>query len=161
MPTLSHQVSEVVQVLSSECFAERYALTLKLMLTNSRRKTGTLSTVPGTPHHNHGMGSTLPSQPTNTSPAMGEFEGGLQNLLNLPQMAVGMGDGVNNDAQIFGDSFAWPNEFSPSSLPTWLQDNVSYSCCAANTQSFADLGLPLDGSDSLFLPLEYDSCRKC
>jgi hypothetical protein len=41
------------------------------------------------------------------------------------------------------DGFAWPNEFSPSNLPVWLQDG-----------NFTDLGLPQDGSDSLFLPLE-------
>lgn len=128
MPSLSNQVSEVVHVLSAECFAERYALTLKLMLSNSRRKTGTLSTVPGTPHGGHNNGNTLPAHPSNASPVMGEFDGGLQSLLSLPQMNDNIGDGASNDWPLFAggtEGFAWPTEFSPSSLPTWLQDNVS------------------------------------
>ncbi|BEJ18183.1 hypothetical protein CspHIS471_0704600 [Cutaneotrichosporon sp. HIS471] len=130
LPTLTTRVSEVVHVLSAECYAERYALTLKLMLSNLRRKTGAISTVPGTPRGKEGG---LPENPNGE-----ELQDGLQSLLTMP-----MNEG---DYPLFGDSidgFAWPTEFSPSNLPTWLQDN-----------SVTDLGLPVDGSDSLFLPLE-------
>jgi hypothetical protein len=131
LPTLSSRVSEVVHLLTTECYAERYALTLKLMLANFRRKTGAVSTVPGTPRGGNAGG--LPEKPNGD-----ELQDGLQSLLTMP-----MNEG---DYPLFGDGidgFAWPTEFSPSNLPTWLQDN-----------SFTDLGLPVDGSDSLFLPLE-------
>lgn len=159
LPTLSSRVSEVVHVLSAECYAERYALTLKLMLANFRRKTGAVSTVPGTPRGGHSMSGTLPDNPANGSEAVGDFEGGLQSLLSLP-LGEGLGEGVNSETwPLFGDGvdgFAWPTEFSPSNLPTWLQDNVSCKIMPVLTsQSFTDLGLPVDGSDSLFLPLEY------
>ncbi|TXT04932.1 hypothetical protein VHUM_04015 [Vanrija humicola] len=130
LPTLSNQVSEIAHVLSAECFAERYALTLKLMLSNFRRKTGALSTVPGTPRGGNYLSDHLPTNPPTGSEAVGD-----------------LADSMGGDAwPVFSDAtegFAWPNEFSPSNLPTWLQDN-----------NFADLGLPVDGSDSLFLPLE-------
>ncbi|KAL1405192.1 hypothetical protein Q8F55_008817 [Vanrija albida] len=147
LPTLNNKVSEIAHVLSAECFAERYALTLKLMLSNFRRKTGAISTVPGTPRGGHYLSDTLPTNPSTSSEAVGDLAGGLQSLLSLPAMGDGLGDGMGGDTwPVFSDTtdgFAWPNEFSPSNLPDWLQDN-----------NFADLGLPVDGSDSLFLPLE-------
>lgn len=129
LPTLNNQVSEIAHVLSAECFAERYALTLKLMLSNFRRKTGALSTVPGTPRGGHYLSDHLPTNPPTSSEAVGDLAGGLQSLLSLPAMGDGLGDGMAGDAwPVFSDTtegFAWPNEFSPSNLPTWLQDNVS------------------------------------
>lgn len=147
LPTLTSQVSEVVHVLSAECYAERYALTLKLMLANFRRKTGAVSTVPGTPRGVSSMSGTLPDNPANGSEAMGEFEGGLQSLLSLPNMGEGLGEGVDSEAwPLFGDSidgFAWPNEFSPSNLPTWLQDNVSSTAVSyANPPELHRSGTP-------------------
>jgi hypothetical protein len=41
--------------------------------------------------------------------------------------------------------FTWPNDrgiFSPSAIPVWLQE-----------QSLADLGLPVNGSDGIFLQM--------
>lgn len=125
---LTSQVSEVAHLLSAECFAERYALTLKLMLSNLRRKAGAVSTMPGTPRPGaatvgtftggtHSAG--LPQGEANPELSAAELDQGLQSLL-LPAMEVEdwpMLDG--------SDGFAWPNEFSPSNLPTWLQDNVS------------------------------------
>lgn len=141
LPVLISQVSELAHVLSSECFAERYALTLRLMLANFRKKAGVLSTVPGTPRYNQQQpGQTLPTVPTS------ELDTGLQSLLALPQM--GMGDTTEGlgewNLDIGMDGFAWPTEFSPSALPVWLQDG-----------NFTDLGMPLEGTDSLFLPLEW------
>jgi hypothetical protein len=74
LPTLNAQVPEVAHVLSSECHAERYALTLKLMLANFRRKSGAMSTVPGTPRAlpNHNTDQ-LPTRPGNGTHAMGEL----------------------------------------------------------------------------------------
>ncbi|GFZ43370.1 hypothetical protein JCM24511_01090 [Saitozyma sp. JCM 24511] len=158
LPDLISQVNELAHVLSAECFAERYALTLRLMLSNFRRKTGALSTVPGTPRMAQATpGFTLPTlgpgQVGDT--AVGDLDGGLASFLNLPNMggafdttATGTGTGGFGaiDWGMGGDGlegFAWPNEFSPSNLPVWLQDG-----------NMADLGLPADGSDSLFLPLE-------
>jgi hypothetical protein len=129
-------------MLSAECFAERYALTLRLMLANFRRKTGAMSTMPGTPrmtsyqNQNDDMLANFPN----------ELDGGLQSLLSLPQAASGENgfEGMGDWGTLpLDDGFAWPNEFSPSNLPVWLQDG-----------NFTDLGLPQDGSDSLFLPLE-------
>lgn len=108
------------------------------MLSNFRRKTGAMSTVPGTPR----MTATQGDDTLSAFPA--DFEGGLQSLLSLPQMGEGGLEGMGDwggTAPL--DGFAWPNEFSPSNLPVWLQDG-----------NFTDLGLPQDGSDSLFLPLE-------
>ena len=139
------QVSEVAHVLSAECFAERYALTLRLMLSNFRRKTGALSTMPGTPRMN-AMGNQGGSGDDTLSAFPTDLDGGLQSLLSLPQMGDGGGgfDGMADwGTAPLNDGFAWPNEFSPSNLPVWLQDG-----------NFTDLGLPQDGSDSLFLPLE-------
>lgn len=149
LPHLISQVSELAHVLSAECFAERYALTLRLMLSNFRRKTGALSTVPGTPRMTSG------DDPAALSAFAGAWDdAGLQSLLSLPQMGGGDGSGTgmgNGGFEGMGDwgtaplndGFAWPTEFSPSNLPVWLQDG-----------NFTDLGLPQDGSDSLFLPLE-------
>ncbi|WVF70990.1 hypothetical protein IAT40_005786 [Kwoniella sp. CBS 6097] len=171
LPHLISQVSQLAHLLSAECFAERYALTLRLMLSNFRRKTGALSTMPGTPRmsgslsqgHNHGLGpaggqsNSLPFAPGNNVSAMSDLDGGLQSLLSLPSMegfegvagdgmnGNGTGDGVDGNGiwDMGLGGFDWPTEFSPSALPVWLQDG-----------NFADLGLPADGSDSLFLPLE-------
>lgn len=128
----------MAHVLSAECFAERYALTLRLMLSNFRRKTGAMSTVPGTPRMTaNPSDDTLSAFPT-------DLDGGLQSLLSLPQMGEGGLEGMGDwSTAPLNDGFAWPTEFSPSNLPVWLQDG-----------NFTDLGLPQDGSDSLFLPLE-------
>jgi hypothetical protein len=127
-------------VLSAECFAERYALTLRLMLSNFRRKTGALSTVPGTPRMAQATpGFTLPTLGPGEvgDTAVGDLDGGLASFLNLPNMggafdttATGTGTGGFGaiDWGMGGDGlegFAWPNEFSPSNLPVWLQDGVS------------------------------------
>jgi hypothetical protein len=110
------------------------------MLANFRRKTGAMSTMPGTPrmsgNTNVDMLATFPN----------DLDGGLQSLLSLPQNGAGEGgfEGLGDWGTVpLNDGFAWPTEFSPSNLPVWLQDG-----------NFTDLGLPQDGSDSLFLPLE-------
>lgn len=126
MPTLIKEVSEVSHMLANECFAERYALTLRLMLSSLRRKTGAMSTVPGSPRYTSGQnGEQLPFDPN-------AFETeGLNSLLSLPQAGT-EGNEIGNlnvenwnfDQEL--ENFSWPTEFSPSNLPTWLQDGVSF-----------------------------------
>ena len=121
-------MAELAHLLSAECFAERYALTLRLMLSNFRRKTGVLSTMPGTPKlsMSGGMGDTLPNNPAGATGAVGELDGGLQSLLSLPQMGdFGDTSGMADWGMEGMEGFSWPTEFSPSNLPVWLQDGVS------------------------------------
>lgn len=123
MPVLLSEVSEVSHMLANECFAERYALTLRLMLSSLRRKTGALSTVPGTPRLAMGQtGNNLPYDPSSFG-----LDGGLDSLLAMPQTSdtndIGTLGGWNLNQEL--DNFSWPTEFSPSSLPVWLQDGVS------------------------------------
>lgn len=127
LPTVVSQVSELTHLLSNECFAERYALTLRLMLSNFRKKTGVLSTMPGTPRFTGtaGTGDTLPINPSGTNGALGELDGGLQSLLSLPQMDFGDSSGMADWGMEGMENFSWPTEFSPSNLPVWLQDGVS------------------------------------
>ncbi|KIR36716.1 hypothetical protein I307_03733 [Cryptococcus deuterogattii 99/473] len=153
IPLLVTQVSELAHCLSAECFAERYALTLRLMLSNFRRATGALSTIPGTPRMAvstaagavHGL-SGLSMTPLNVNGQMNDVEGSFQSFLSLPQMEnhsmdVG-GEGENEDhgagATGFGgtegdggiwdmmglEGFDWPTELSPSSMPVWLREGV-------------------------------------
>lgn len=132
LTTLIAQVAELGHLLSTECFAERYALTLRLMLSNFRRKTGVLSTMPGTPRmtaSNSGYGQTLPHDPSGQNGVVGELDGGLQSLLSLPQMGdFGDVSGMADWGMEGMEGFSWPTEFSPSNLPVWLQDGVSRTC---------------------------------
>jgi hypothetical protein len=103
------------------------------MLSNFRRKTGVLSTVPGTPRMTsqmNGMDMTqLPTLPQyGNEMAVGELDGGLQSLLSLP-MGNGNPDVLTGLEGLWeGETggFDWPTEFSPSNLPVWLQDGVSW-----------------------------------
>jgi len=113
------------------------------MLSNFRRKTGVLSTVPGTPRisgfNNSGFDMTqLPTNPQNGGLAVGELDGGLQSLLTLPMMGQGQSNiqsGVGGIEGLWDEGvtgFDWPTteQFSPSDLPVWLQDGVSFSSCS-------------------------------
>ncbi len=116
------------------------------MLANFRRKTGALSTVPGTPRLTSLQSAdTLPTQPGLGNGTVGDFEGGLQSLLSLPQMGEGF-DGIGESFGAGGEEaerFAWPTEFSPSNLPVWLQDGVGFAkhfdWKRANDLKFAEL----------------------
>lgn len=133
LQSLISQVSEVAHVLSAECYAERYALTLKLMLASLRRKTGAASTVPGTPRGGNILTEAVSTSAANNNEenADANLDGGLQSLLGLPAAdesfpASGTGETWPLFSDI-GEGFAWPTEFSPSNLPSWIQDNVSPS----------------------------------
>lgn len=63
---------------------------------------------------------------------------GLQSLLSMNTQ--------DNDLAFLDDlgPFNWPETgFSPSALPPWIMDT-----------GVTDLGMPFDGSDSIFLPTE-------
>lgn len=102
--TISRRVADLAQIMS-ECAAERYALTLRLMLRSFRRKMGETTMMPGTPR----QAAQAPSQ----DPAAA---GGLQTLLS------------DQDLAFLDDlgPFNWPDTgVSPSALPPWIMDTVS------------------------------------
>lgn len=130
---ITAQVEQLAQLLS-EVAAERYALTLRIMLVNLRRKvgltTGTTTPIssmgPG-PHQTESMVLPPPSfvDPTGVQPPFTLEE------LGFPWSNQGHGS---------------PANFSPSDIPLWLQE-----------QSLTDLGLPVNGSDGIFMNLNRTS----
>ncbi len=103
MAAITLQVEQLAQLLS-EVAAERYALTIRLMLANLRRKIGMAS-----------LGPTPPIAPTGEA-LMGPY--------GEPQQA-------NNATAPFSleeFGFSWPDGvFSPTNIPMWLQEAVSAS----------------------------------
>ncbi|KAF8608925.1 hypothetical protein BDV93DRAFT_433742 [Ceratobasidium sp. AG-I] len=116
------QVDQLANLLS-EVAAERYALTLRVMLTHLRRKIG--MTTPAL-HPGEATGQ-IDMSGVNAS----VYDTGAAGL-------AGMGAGVLDEM-----SFVWPADsmFSPTNIPLWLQE-----------ASLTDLGLPINGSDGVFLP---------
>ncbi|KAF9531621.1 hypothetical protein CPB83DRAFT_848474 [Crepidotus variabilis] len=117
---ITTQVEQLAQLLS-EVAAERYALTLRIMLANLRRKVGLQSGVlnppPAVPPPH--FAENMVVSPTFQDPA-----------LPAPFTMEELG-------------FLWPNDrnvVSPAAIPVWLQE-----------QSLADLGLPSNGSEGIFL----------
>jgi len=115
------QVEQLAHLLY-DVAAERYALTIRYMLANLRRKMGMMSGV-STPAHN------VPPQSISdgmiTSPTYVESS-------NAPFTMEELGP-------------AWPTDrgiVCPSTIPLWLQE-----------KNMADLGLPVNGSDGMFLQL--------
>ncbi|KAJ9125093.1 hypothetical protein QFC22_000046 [Naganishia vaughanmartiniae] len=144
---ISLQVAELAHLLS-ECSAERYALTLRLMLRSFRRKMGENTHAPGTPRN--GPANPMSFGGNGLAPMTSLHPVGMQSLLSN-----GMGDGDNGDGNFMNAAelsawmddlgpFNWPEDgFSPSNLPAWIMDS-----------NVTDLGLPFEGSDSIFLPPE-------
>ncbi|KAH7916535.1 hypothetical protein BJ138DRAFT_1074936 [Hygrophoropsis aurantiaca] len=119
LAAIAAQVEQLAQLLS-DVAAERYALTLRIMLANLRRKVGMLS----------GLTAPLTALPP-------------------PHMTDGINyvenPGVQPPFTVEELGFAWPSDrgmFSPSAIPLWLQE-----------QSLTDLGLPVNGSDGIFLQI--------
>jgi len=108
---ISQEVSDLANLMS-ECAAERYALTLRLMLRSFRRKMGETTMAPGTPRNGHVAGNSIDG--------MIPGHRGLESLLSL--------DG-NPSADFSLDDlgpFNWPEDgFSPSNLPQWITEGVS------------------------------------
>ena len=119
LSAIAVQVDQLANLLS-EVAAERYALTLRVMLTNLRRKIGM------------------------TTPAL--QPGDAATAIDVAAVASGMYESVTGltGMGVLDDmSFSWPADsmFSPSNIPLWLQE-----------ASLTDLGLPINGSDGVFLP---------
>lgn len=112
------------------------------MLTNLRRKLG-LAT-----QHSH-----IP-QPVNAPPTTNR-DGPLAVPSNFVDSATTLPP-MSMDEK----GFTWSADsgiFGPSSIPLWLQEQVcSLQCCSTDElmdriQSLSDLGLPINGSDGIFL----------
>ncbi|TFK20959.1 hypothetical protein FA15DRAFT_646276 [Coprinopsis marcescibilis] len=123
LATVTNQVEQMAQLLS-DVAAERYAFTLRIMLANLRRKVGMQ---PG------GL-NPLPVMPP---PAFAQAE----NMVISPQTYVDPSVPAPFTMEELG--FSWPQEggiFNSAVIPVWLQE-----------QSLADLGLPANGSEGIFL----------
>ena len=128
--SITAEVEQLAQLLN-DVAANRYALTLRAMLANLRRKAGL---------------------------ATGDTSDGSHQMLNAPPLP---GDDVTEGSQSTEDAFQrstvaapftaeelgfnlppeW-GQIGPLDLPVWIRE-----------QSLTDLGLPVDGSDSVFLRL--------
>ncbi|TFY82803.1 hypothetical protein EWM64_g1203 [Hericium alpestre] len=124
---ITAQVEQLAQLLS-DVAAERYALTLRIMLANLRRKIG-LATGPGTP-----MPMSMPP-------------GEMPVLQGAPYVDPSMPFTMEELGLI------WPNNAAPvaanlsqADIPMWLQ-----------AQNLTDLGLPVNGSDGIFMNLNRSS----
>ncbi|KAL1748643.1 hypothetical protein HDZ31DRAFT_79510 [Schizophyllum fasciatum] len=116
------QVEQLSQLLS-DVAAERYALTLRIMLANLRRKVGM-------------AGGAAPTPPPATMPPP-QFA---ENMIMSPTY---VDPALPQPFSMEELGIVWPAErgfFSPSAIPPWLQE-----------QSLTDLGLPVNGSDGIFL----------
>ncbi|PAV18592.1 hypothetical protein PNOK_0543400 [Pyrrhoderma noxium] len=138
------QVEQLAQLLS-DVAAERYALTLRIMLANLRRKLGNRSLPVGLP-------PTIPLPvPLGAENVLVSPSSYVDHSLSSPSGSAGSGvnglNGIGPAPMTMEElGFAWPADrggiFSPSAIPTWLQEG-----------SLDDLGIPMNGSDGIFLQL--------
>jgi len=129
--SITAQVEQLAQLLS-EVAAERYAITLKVTLANLRRKIAQSNAQGAHMGHDAGGGQS----PENLLIATGSFQ--TVGASGIPTPTAG-------PFTIEELGFSWPADWgpiTPSNLPAWIQE-----------QNFSDLGLPVDGSDSVFLQL--------
>ncbi|KAH9839381.1 uncharacterized protein C8Q71DRAFT_704427 [Rhodofomes roseus] len=124
LAAITMQVEQLAELLS-EVAAERYALTLRVMLASLKRKLGLgtgPSAMPG--------GQDMMAPPAFIDPAiMPQLQFTVEELGMLP-------GSLPNDRAMF----------SPSAIPVWLQEQAS-------PDSLTDLGLPSNGSDGMFLQM--------
>ncbi|KAI0355675.1 hypothetical protein OH77DRAFT_1520767 [Trametes cingulata] len=126
------QVEQLAQLLS-DVAAERYALTLRIMLANLRRKVGLTPQGMPTPGAAPGMGPGGPADPAMMAPPPAFID---PSIVPPPPFTV-------------EEVGAWANDqrmFNPASIPLWLQE-----------QSLTDLGLPQNGSDGIFLNMGHSN----
>ncbi|KAG7098513.1 hypothetical protein E1B28_000457 [Marasmius oreades] len=116
---ISTQVEQLAQLLS-DVAAERYAVTLRIMLANLRRRIGL----------NSGITTPVPSIPPP----------GFQEMVMTPTSFVDPTLPPPFTMEELG--FGPGGVVSPSVIPLWLQE-----------QSLNDLGLPVNGSDGIFLQM--------
>ncbi|KAI3618952.1 hypothetical protein WG66_000567 [Moniliophthora roreri] len=119
LAAISTQVEQLAQLLS-DVAAERYAVTLRIMLANLRRKMGLSS----------GISTPIPSIPPP----------GFQDMVMTPTSFVDPTLPPPFTMEELG--FGPGGMVSPSAIPLWLQE-----------QSLNDLGLPVNGSDGIFLQM--------
>ncbi|KAF9461258.1 hypothetical protein BDZ94DRAFT_1290760 [Collybia nuda] len=122
LSAITGQVEQLAQLLS-DVAAERYALALRIMLANLRRKVGMIS----------GISTPVPTMPP---PSFA------QDMIISPTF---IDPAMPPPFTMEELGFVWPSDrgiFSPSAIPVWLQE-----------QSLADLGLPVNGSDGIFLQM--------
>ncbi|KAK0476634.1 hypothetical protein IW261DRAFT_1339248 [Armillaria novae-zelandiae] len=118
---ITTQVEQLAQLLS-DVAAERYALTLRIMLANLRRKVGLGS----------GINTPVPTMPPP----------GFADMIVSPTF---VDPAMPPPFTMEELGFVWPSDrgiVSPSAIPVWLQE-----------QSLTDLGLPVNGSDGIFLQM--------
>ncbi|GJE94983.1 Zn(II)2Cys6 transcription factor [Phanerochaete sordida] len=120
LAAITVQVEQLAQVLS-DVAAERYALTLRIMLANLRRKMGLA------PSGHHAQDPALMVPPF-MDPAL--VPPPPPPPFTLEELGIGPWANTNGGM------------FSPSAIPVWLQE-----------QSLNDLGLPINGSDGIFLQM--------
>ncbi|KAF9060648.1 hypothetical protein BDP27DRAFT_1429814 [Rhodocollybia butyracea] len=118
------QVEQLAQLLS-DVAAERYALTLRIMLANLRRKVG--------------LGSGIQSPVPHT---MGPPPAGFADMVVTPTAYVDPNLPPPFTMEELGFAPGDRNIVSPAAIPLWLQE-----------QSLNDLGLPVNGSDGIFLQI--------
>jgi hypothetical protein len=137
LASITAQVEQLAQLLS-DVAAERYAITLRVMLANLRRKIGLGAT---TVHGSHPGPNAPGGPPPENLVAAGPFQTATPGAAGASAPPVP----VTVPFTVEELGFNWPADMgliSPSSLPVWIQE-----------KSFTDLGLPVDGSDSVFLQL--------
>jgi hypothetical protein len=132
LPSIISQVEQIAQLLT-EVAAERYALTIRLMLANLRRKLG-LGTSALKPAPGPVLAPREEEANVITAARNGTGNVGGDGDTNM------VGEGFNLGMEEFG--FTWPVDgtFNPSTIPPWLQE-----------ANFTDLGLPINGGDGIFL----------
>ncbi|KIY46211.1 hypothetical protein FISHEDRAFT_47934, partial [Fistulina hepatica ATCC 64428] len=127
LAAITSQVEQLAQLLS-EVAAERYALTLRIMLANLRRKVGLAAPVPATMMPPPPFAENMLVSPTfDPDPSVPP-------PLSMEELGFLWPNGTNSDSN---RAF-----FSPNAIPTWLQE-----------QSLTDLGYPSNGSDGVFFQM--------
>jgi len=127
--SITAQAEQLAQLLS-DVAAEKYAITLRIMLANLRRK----------------IGLTTSNNPDDSHPILNAPDGGTTGAQSPENLLVTAGRFQQPTPAPFTVEelgFNWSADWGlidPSNLPVWIQE-----------QSFSDLGLPVDGSDSVFL----------
>lgn len=147
--SITGQVEQLAQLLS-DVAAERYAITLRVMLANLRRKIGLPTNIgpdaqPQPTSSGAGgpslSGSTSRGHPENLIVTTGPFQTATPGTTGGPPTPAPATGPFTVEELGSNLPAAW-GSISPSSLPAWIQE-----------QSFTDLGLPVNGSDSVFLQL--------
>lgn len=125
--SITVQVEQLAQLLS-DVAAERYTVTLRIMLAIVRRRIGLAAS-------SNADGPPLPSGDTTKGQPP-------ENLIGTTGAQATPATGPFTVEEL---GFDWPADWgpiTPSSLPEWIQE-----------QSLTDLGLPADGSESIFVQL--------